>query len=135
MPSVFVSVVCFVIVFFQLIPRLISYKFIIIPWFVGTKTNHQNHTVHCMMYFIRPISNSTINSFCKEILHTCTWYCMMQGNSSSGCPLFLMHMQLDIYLAFIEEVLQYTCEEHMDYIPLGSALEALQGLKQVVLHF
>jgi len=44
-------------------------------------------------------------------------------------------MQLDIYLAFIEEVLQHTCEEHLDYNPLGSALEALQDLKQVVLHF
>ena len=59
------------------------------------------------------------------------------GMSSDCCtfPLYLIHMQLDIYLAFIEEVLQHTCEEHMDYNPLGSALEALQDLKQVVLHF
>ena len=45
-------------------------------------------------------------------------------------------LQLEIYQAFIEEVLRQTSEDHIDYRSLGSALEAVQDLKTVtqILH-
>lgn len=43
-------------------------------------------------------------------------------------------LQLEIYQAFIEEVLRQTSEDHIDYRSLGSALEAIQDLKMVGLY-
>ena len=40
-------------------------------------------------------------------------------------------MQLEIYQAFIEEVLRQTSEYHVDYKSLGLALETIQDLKVV----
>ena len=41
------------------------------------------------------------------------------------------HTQLEIYQAFLEEVLRQTSEDHIDYRSLGSALETIQDLKMV----
>lgn len=39
--------------------------------------------------------------------------------------------QLEIYEAFLEEVLKQTSESHCDYAPLGTALQELGDLKEV----
>ena len=49
----------------------------------------------------------------------------------SPTPLHHTTPQLEIYQAFIEEVLRQTSEDHIDYRSLGSALEAIQDLKTV----
>ena len=45
--------------------------------------------------------------------------------------LVLCVLQLEIYQAFMEKVLEQTFEDHVDYKPLGQALETLQDLKNV----
>ena len=46
----------------------------------------------------------------------------------------LLSSQLEIYQAFVEKVLEQTHEDHVDFKPLGQALESLQDLKSVNTH-
>lgn len=56
----------------------------------------------------------------------------LEGSIYQRLLYYCLHtMQLTVYCSYLGELLRYTSEEHVDYQPIGSAIQDLKELSQV----
>ena len=85
--------------------------------------------IHYMLLSLT-LSKCNVIPYCSL---SCDLTCVMSCDLVDRHVTYLIPhvVQLEIYQAFIEEVLRQTSEYHVDYKSLGLALETIQDLKVV----